>query len=240
MPYLQSRPGPTGRGPIRPIRRPTIRRRTTAGRRARWSTGMMLRPGHRGRRRLVRRLELGRRWGGGGVGRLARLGPRQQLHHRQRQPRDQHQPNNFNATTTPTAAGTTIRRIATACPIATAAAASATTRTGPMPPSASSSAADCQTAPAATAATRGAETGTDGRAARTAIAATRPARRIAGNDWRGSETTAASTASAFDGVDRGQQVASRGTTAAVRAAAIAADRGGGGGGRGGGGHGGRR
>ena len=50
-----------------------------------------------GRRRDVRRLALGRRLGRRlGMGRLARLGPRQQLHHGQRQSRDHISANNFN------------------------------------------------------------------------------------------------------------------------------------------------
>ena len=74
--------------------------RLRLGRRGGWVDRLELRPGLRGRRRLVRRLALGR-WLGRrlGLGRLGRLGPRQQLHHGQRQPRDLHQPTTSTATT---------------------------------------------------------------------------------------------------------------------------------------------
>ena len=182
-----------------------------------------VRPGLRRGGRDVRRLELG----------LGRLG-RGNSYTRQRQPRDQHQRQQFQrATTIATATGSTIPRIATACPIATRPSRERydqhRARCRPAAQAVPRPARPRRRAASAARGNRGAE----GAATRTGNerAQRRPRRRAAGatdarQRWRGSETTAAHR-SAFDGVNRGQEVnreADRGHSYARRCAARSSER----------------
>ena len=152
----------------------------------RWRRGMMFGLGVAAGCGDVWRLALGleRQWLG------------QQLHDGERQPGDQHQRQQLRRQQVPpTASGSTMRRTATACPIAPRPSASATTRRGRAPHQREQFRGQLQ----------GQRQGGQS-ASRRPLAAAPRARRSAAAEARGSEGR---SSSAFDGVDRGGQAVNR-------------------------------